>query len=184
MNCQSVPPNLCTAIFDAHRLQTCLSCPFPLLLSLSSFVPHSPPLSLSSLPFSFPHVLLLPFSLLAFSQVVGTVVDLFGTLEFINNTSPQDEAALHLLSFGQVRLQRGLDMTFAGNIGRCGQECNINQLFNVTMAVQSSLFKRAYETVHTQPFQVLECVLKLSYWFWKLAWIFLCVYWRKDLFQT
>ena len=58
-----------------------------------------------------------------FLQVVGTVVDLFGALEFINNTTPQDEAALHLLSFGQVRLQRGLDMLFAGNVGRCGQEC-------------------------------------------------------------
>ena len=50
------------------------------------------------------------------------MVDLFGTLEFINNTAPQDEAALHLLSFGQVRLRRGLDMTFVGNVGRCEQE--------------------------------------------------------------
>ena len=98
-----------------HLSHTLILYPYLLLLHLP--LPYTPLFLFASLP----HVLLLPISLLPSFQVVGTVVDLFGTLEFINNTAPQDEAALHLRSFGQVRLQRGLDMTFAGNIGRCGQ---------------------------------------------------------------
>jgi len=39
-------------------------------------------------------------------------------MEFINNTVTEDEAALHILSFGQIRLQKGLDITFMGNVGR------------------------------------------------------------------
>ena len=134
---------LCTKVEDflfilsslrASLLFSSLSLCFP----LSSLVPYSPSLSLSPSPLSSPSFHPLFLFLFAFlphvlrptspnlpsclPQVVGTVVDLFDTLEFINNTSPQDEAALHLLSFGQVRLQRGLDMTFAGNIGRCEQD--------------------------------------------------------------
>ena len=50
-------------------------------------------------------------------QIVGSVVDFHDELSFINN-SVQDSAQLSLLSFGQVRLMHGLNMTFQGNTGR------------------------------------------------------------------
>ena len=141
MKYQSVSPN--AHLFSSEFTPFILSLSiisYPTLLSAVSFVwaPLSfllvPCLNTASL---YPRTMLLLFSPLSsdfflsssliFSpsfQVVGTVVDLFGTLEFINNTAPQDEAVLRLLSFGQVRLRRGLNVTFIGNVGRCGRECD------------------------------------------------------------
>ena len=52
-------------------------------------------------------------------QVVGAIVYLSGELEFINNTaSAGDVSALHMLSFGQVVLSRGLTVNFHRNSGR------------------------------------------------------------------
>lgn len=53
----------------------------------------------------------------ALLQIVGSLVDFFGDLSFINNTDTV-EGALSLLSFGQMRVNRGLHINFNGNKGR------------------------------------------------------------------
>ena len=50
-------------------------------------------------------------------QVVGALVYLSGELNFVNNSGGED-SALHLLSFAQVVLSRGLQINFEGNSGR------------------------------------------------------------------
>ncbi|XP_064396716.1 uncharacterized protein LOC135343670 isoform X3 [Halichondria panicea] len=52
-------------------------------------------------------------------RIVGSLVDFFGDLSFINNTDTV-EGALSLLSFGQMRVNRGLHINFNGNKGRLG----------------------------------------------------------------
>ena len=52
-----------------------------------------------------------------YNQVVGALVHLSGELQFISNTGGE-ESALHLLSFAQLVLNRGLNITFEGNSGR------------------------------------------------------------------
>ncbi len=56
-------------------------------------------------------------SFVALLQIVGSLVDFFGDLSFINNTDTV-EGALSLLSFGQMRVNRGLHINFNGNKGR------------------------------------------------------------------
>ena len=51
-------------------------------------------------------------------QIIGTVVEFYGSLTFRNNIAIET-SALHLLSFGQVLFTHGLTVTFEGNIGRC-----------------------------------------------------------------
>ncbi len=51
-------------------------------------------------------------------QIVASVVDLDGELSFVNNSVEGESAAIHLLSFGQIRLNKGLNMTFDSNTGR------------------------------------------------------------------
>lgn len=48
---------------------------------------------------------------------MGSLVELYGIMDFINNTTP-DGSALYLISFGQVLLRKGLKMKFSGNKGR------------------------------------------------------------------
>ena len=50
-------------------------------------------------------------------QVVGALLYLSGELHFLNN-SGGEESALHILSFAQVVLSRGLYVNFEGNSGR------------------------------------------------------------------
>ena len=50
-------------------------------------------------------------------QIVGSLVELYGSLSFIGN-SVGDVAALHLLSLGQIRITSGLTMEFVENSGR------------------------------------------------------------------
>ena len=56
------------------------------------------------------------------SQVVGALVYLSGELQFLNN-SGGDESALHMLSFAQIVLSRGLFINFEGNTGRSVVRC-------------------------------------------------------------
>ena len=51
------------------------------------------------------------------TQIVGSLVDFQGHLRFINN-SAIGEGALSLLSFGQMRMNKGLSIDFDGNTGR------------------------------------------------------------------
>ncbi len=53
-----------------------------------------------------------------FFQIIGSLVDFEGELSFINNTA-FEEGALSLLSYGQIRVHRGLSLNFIGNNGRC-----------------------------------------------------------------
>ena len=62
-------------------------------------------------------------------QIVGAVVDVYDEVSFVNNTVP-DLAQLYLLSFGQVRLKPGLNMTFQGNSGRYSTSCEYYSLYN------------------------------------------------------
>ena len=48
---------------------------------------------------------------------MGSLVELYGTMDFIDNTTP-DGSALYLISFGQILLRKGLKMKFFGNKGR------------------------------------------------------------------
>ena len=50
-------------------------------------------------------------------QLVGSLVELTGQMDFINNTV-SNGAALFFTSFAQARLHRGLRILFQGNIGR------------------------------------------------------------------
>ena len=50
-------------------------------------------------------------------QAVGALMYLSGELHFVNN-SGGDESALHMLSFAQAVLSRGLFINFEGNTGR------------------------------------------------------------------
>ena len=50
-------------------------------------------------------------------QLVGSVVELTGEIEFINNTVTNG-AALFFTSFAQARLRPGLRVLFEGNVGR------------------------------------------------------------------
>ena len=50
-------------------------------------------------------------------QIVASLVDFEGRLKFWNN-SANKEGTLHLLSFGQMRLQKGTHFAFEGNVGR------------------------------------------------------------------
>ncbi len=50
-------------------------------------------------------------------QVIGTLVDFIGEIEFMNNTL-REEGCLHLLSFGQIRISKGTHFIFDGNLGR------------------------------------------------------------------
>ena len=50
-------------------------------------------------------------------QIVGSLVELYGSLSFIGN-SVGDVAALHLLSLAQIRITSGLTMEFVENNGR------------------------------------------------------------------
>ena len=52
-------------------------------------------------------------------QITGSLVDIQGSMDFINNIAENDEGALTLLSFGQIRLARGVRINFEGNVGRC-----------------------------------------------------------------
>lgn len=56
-------------------------------------------------------------------QIVGAVVDIHGELSFEDNIV-QDLAQLYILSFGQVLLQSGVNITFKGNRGRCVLHCS------------------------------------------------------------
>lgn len=51
-------------------------------------------------------------------QIIGSLVELLGDMYFANNTVKGDSAALQLLSFAQVRLHHGLNMTFENNVGK------------------------------------------------------------------
>ena len=51
-------------------------------------------------------------------QIIASVVDFGGKVSFVNNSVGSESAAVHLLSFGQIRLESGLNMTFDGNTGR------------------------------------------------------------------
>ena len=44
-------------------------------------------------------------------QIISSLVDFEGQVEFINNTG-DNAVAMHLISFGQARLLTGLRMTF------------------------------------------------------------------------
>ena len=55
-------------------------------------------------------------------QVVGALVYLSGELYFLNN-SGGEESALHMLSFAQIVLSRGLYVNFEGNSGRSVPLC-------------------------------------------------------------
>ena len=55
-------------------------------------------------------------------QVVGALVYLSGELHFLNN-SGGEESALHMLSFAQIVLSRGLYVNFEGNSGRSVPLC-------------------------------------------------------------
>lgn len=50
-------------------------------------------------------------------QIVGSLVDFEGEIGFWNNSANR-EGVLHLLSFGQMRLQQGTRFVFKGNVGR------------------------------------------------------------------
>lgn len=50
-------------------------------------------------------------------QVVGALVYLSGELQFLNN-SGGEESAVHMLSFAQAVLGKGLYINFEGNTGR------------------------------------------------------------------
>jgi hypothetical protein len=49
-------------------------------------------------------------------QIISSLVDFEGQIEFINNTG-DSAVAMHLISFGQARLLTGLRMIFIGNNG-------------------------------------------------------------------
>ena len=49
-------------------------------------------------------------------QIIGSLVNFLGEMQFINNTD-DNAVAMHLLSFGQARLFSGLRMIFWGNNG-------------------------------------------------------------------
>ena len=49
-------------------------------------------------------------------QIIGSLVNFLGEMQFINNTD-DNAVAMHLLSFGQARLFSGLQMIFWGNNG-------------------------------------------------------------------
>ena len=52
-------------------------------------------------------------------QVISAVVTVNGTVNFVgNNAKAHGGAALHISSFGQLRMQRGSNMSFVNNIGR------------------------------------------------------------------
>ena len=55
-------------------------------------------------------------------QAVGALIHLSGELQFVNN-SGGEECALHMQSFAQVVLKKGLRILFEGNSGRSGQLC-------------------------------------------------------------
>ena len=55
-----------------------------------------------------------------FCQIVSSLVRVSGELHFVNN-SGGDESALHMLSFAQAVLSRGLIMSFEGNTGRSAE---------------------------------------------------------------
>lgn len=57
-------------------------------------------------------------------QIVGSLVDFRGQMSFINN-SATGEGALSLLSFGQIRMNKGLSINFEGNSGRYVHEVGI-----------------------------------------------------------
>ena len=50
-------------------------------------------------------------------QIVGSLVDFSNEVVFVNNTD-MVEGSLSILSFGQLRIRKGLRMTFTGNTGR------------------------------------------------------------------
>ena len=58
----------------------------------------------------------LTFKLRCF-QIIGSLVDVFGAMEFTNNEA-SNAAAMELLSFAQVRLHNGAKVEFRENMGR------------------------------------------------------------------
>ena len=59
-------------------------------------------------------------------QVVSALIHLSGELKFINNSGGQ-KSALHMQSFSQAVLNKGVSIIFEGNSGRLGHL----QLYNV-----------------------------------------------------
>lgn len=51
------------------------------------------------------------------AQIIGSVVDFQGDIQFINNTEKNGAVSMHLVSFGQARIFSGLRMSFSGNKG-------------------------------------------------------------------
>ena len=52
-------------------------------------------------------------------QIIGSLVEFSGSMQFIDSADGStDSVALHLLSFAQVRLRSGLQMTFSQNKGK------------------------------------------------------------------
>ena len=58
-------------------------------------------------------------------QADGTLLYLSGELHFLNN-SGGEESTLHMLSFSQIVLSRGLYVNFEGNSGRSVTTTHLN----------------------------------------------------------
>ena len=53
-------------------------------------------------------------------QVISAVVTVAGEIEFVgNNAEANGGAAVHISSFGQLRMNRPSGMNFVNNTGRC-----------------------------------------------------------------
>ena len=52
-----------------------------------------------------------------YTQIVGSMVDFSDEATFVNNTDLV-EGSLSILSFGQLRINKGLHLVFTGNTGR------------------------------------------------------------------
>ena len=63
-------------------------------------------------------------------QVVSSLIHLSGKLQFIDNNGGE-ESALHMQSFSQAVLNKGLSIIFEGNSGRYLQYTHIRHARNI-----------------------------------------------------
>ena len=70
-----------------------------------------------NLPVGYVSAISFSFFNFIFYQIVGSLVELYGTLEFLDN-DVGDTAALELVSSSQLRLHQGARMEFKKNRGR------------------------------------------------------------------